>query len=98
MFLNLDEEQLVNFCAWFVFATGVVSIISAFFITTPYGRYSREGWGFGVNARLAWLLQESPSFIVPFSLLWLGDSRMLFRTLQPNMAVLSMFLIHYFRR
>ncbi|XP_028410157.1 3-oxo-5-alpha-steroid 4-dehydrogenase 1-like [Dendronephthya gigantea] len=98
MLLNFDEERLVNYCAWLVIATGVVSIISGYFLATPYGRYSREGWGFGIDARLAWFLQESPSFIIPCSLLWFNDGRMVLMSLQPNTAVLSMFLIHYFRR
>ena len=37
-------------------------ISSRFSSSGPYGRYSRAGWGVPVPARLAWFLQELPSF------------------------------------
>ncbi len=34
-------------------------------IPAPYGRYTKRGWGFIVDNRLAWFLMESPSLIIP---------------------------------
>eukprot|EP00127_Corallochytrium_limacisporum_P004917 Clim_evm61s191 gene=Clim_evmTU61s191 len=37
------------------------------YFEAPYGRYTQPGriWGFGVPARLAWLLQEAPALFIP---------------------------------
>ena len=99
MLPNFDENQL-NFCAWLIIGIAVFSFIASFFINTPYGRYSSYSWGFGVNASLAWLLQECPSFLIPFAMcLGSGNIRELMSlNVSPNIALLYMFMMHYFRR
>ena len=52
--------------------TGLVACLSLLFFPAPYGRYAEGAarlFGPGVPVRLAWLLQESPAFHVPISLL-----------------------------
>ena len=44
---------------WFVLAVAVFIIL--FFITVPYGRYTRRGWGPGIGSRLGWFIMESVS-------------------------------------
>ena len=76
------------------FATGIVQLV----ISAPYGRHARGGYGFGVNVRLAWVLQECPSFVVPvFVAGYLGGDKIT-GTFNPNVVLLSMFLLHYFQR
>eukprot|EP00898_Chlorokybus_atmophyticus_P006994 jgi/Chlat1/7296/Chrsp58S00541 len=66
-------------------------------ITAPYGRYVRDGWGYVMNGKLAWVLQEFPSFIIPLGLLL--HERMNGRTLSPaNTLLLYLFLLHYANR
>uniref|UniRef100_A0A2P2HWW1 3-oxo-5alpha-steroid 4-dehydrogenase (NADP(+)) n=2 Tax=Hirondellea gigas TaxID=1518452 RepID=A0A2P2HWW1_9CRUS len=62
----------------------------------PYGRHSNRSFGFGVPARLAWLLQESPAFIVPF-LLVVTASRPAYGSIT-NQICLGLFIMHYFQR
>jgi len=38
--------------------------IVLFFISAPYGRHSRSGWGFTLNNRWAWFLMELPSPLI----------------------------------
>ena len=97
---NKDGQLLMNICAWLIICVGLVSCIASFFITTPYGRYSRCTWGFGVNAQLAWLLQECPAFFVPFTMFLASDGMQQLKSMDPtpNVLVLLMFMIHYFRR
>lgn len=92
--MDITEDQL-NICAWAMIGTATVITIISQFITIPYGRYSRANWGFGINSQIAWLLQESPSFLVPSVLLFLNSRH---QKLTPNVVLLSMFLFHYFRR
>ena len=97
---NFNSENQVNFCAWIVIGVAVISFICAFFTTTPYGRYSSYSWGFGVNAQLAWLLQESPSFLIPFAMFMMSDNlrELMALDVSPNTVLLLMFMLHYFRR
>ena len=99
MWLDFKEEQL-NIIAWSMIVLGIVLLVYSFFLTVPYGRYSRYVWGFGIDARLAWLLQEFPSFIIPFVLFLRADGmkELMSLNVSPNIALLSMFLVHYFRR
>lgn len=62
----------------------------------PYGRHRKSSYGFGVPARVAWLLQESPAFIVPF-LLCLTTRRGVYTTVT-NQMCLGLFMMHYFQR
>lgn len=41
-----------------------------FFISAPYGRHARPGFGPTVPAKLGWLVMEAPSFFL-FGILWL---------------------------
>ena len=95
-----NSTDLLNVFAWLEIAVGVTSIIASYFLTTPYGRYSRSVWGFGVPAQLAWLLQECPSFLVPFSLFLASDSvkDLISINISPNIFLILMFMVHYFRR
>ncbi|KAE9040095.1 hypothetical protein PR003_g5094 [Phytophthora rubi] len=57
------EEELHGWLVKGVFALGVVTYAATTFITAPYGRHVRPGWGPTVNTRLGWVLMESPSAI-----------------------------------
>jgi 3-oxo-5-alpha-steroid 4-dehydrogenase 1 len=48
--------------AWMALA--VVVFVTLFFVTAPYGRYVRRGWGPAVPARLGWLAMEAPSALL----------------------------------
>lgn len=48
--------------AWFVLGAGTFA--SLFFITAPYGRHARAGWGANIGDRWAWVLMELPGVVV----------------------------------
>lgn len=50
--------------AWAVMATGAVVFVSLFFVTAPYGRHTRAGWGPTVSNRVGWVVMESPAVLV----------------------------------
>lgn len=64
----------------------------------PYGRYSRPGFGFGIPSRLAWMLQESPAFIIPACALFTHTGSRLTGELNANTVLLCLFAMHYFQR
>ena len=44
-----------------VFVVGAISFISLLFVTAPYGRHDKEGWGPKIPTRVAWVIMESPA-------------------------------------
>nr|XP_022307922.1 uncharacterized protein LOC111113923 [Crassostrea virginica] len=60
-------------------------------------RYSSADWGVLVPARLAWFLQELPSFVVPL-LISLGRYDDFQNLPAHNKALIGCFLLHYFHR
>jgi len=84
--------------------TGIAACLTLIFIPAPYGRYAEgasRAFGPGVPVRLAWLVQESPAFLVPVLILLCisaGTSIPLPDVSTPNCILLSLFLFHYFHR
>ena len=56
---------------WCVLGAAVLPLL--FFITAPYGRFSRKGWGPTLPARAAWVLMESASALTTAAAFALGD-------------------------
>lgn len=53
-----------------MFALAAMTALALFFITAPYGRHLRAGWGPTLRNRVGWVVMESPS-VVAFTLLFL---------------------------
>jgi 3-oxo-5-alpha-steroid 4-dehydrogenase 1 len=45
-------------------ALAVATFVALRFVTAPYGRYGRAGWGPTVSARIGWLVMEAPAPVV----------------------------------
>ncbi|HET6983930.1 MAG TPA: DUF1295 domain-containing protein [Myxococcaceae bacterium] len=79
---------------WIVLASAVVVFPLLFFVTAPYGRHFRPGWGPAVSARIGWVAMEWPS-VVLFALVWVANPK--FGT--PMVTALGLFwLVHYVQR
>ncbi len=69
----------------------------------PYGKlkdnqtWSRLGCKVTVTARIGWFFQELPSFVVPIFLVLNYGGRYVGEA-NPNIVLLSMFLLHYLQR
>ena len=63
---------------------------------TLYGRYVGKDIGLRLDARLAWFLQEFPSFVVPFYLMVFTNGQQHVNV--ANKFILYMFTLHYFQR
>jgi len=48
-----------------IFLYGAVSFFALFFISAPYGRHFRKGWGAALPARRVWIIMEQPAFWFP---------------------------------
>jgi len=78
--------------AWMALAAATFVVL--FFVTAPYGRFTRSGWGPKISARWGWILMETPVLITFLTLYGLSD-----RKSSPVSLVLLMFWIaHYVHR
>ncbi|KAK7505461.1 hypothetical protein BaRGS_00003206 [Batillaria attramentaria] len=93
--LQNEEKFMVSVCYILLFwAVCLVFILLS--VSAPYGRYSRPGYGFQVPAKLAWFVQELPSFLVPVYLLLFTDCPRAGEL--KNLVAVGLFLLHYFHR
>lgn len=106
------EAQLLALSAWTMAALGVAAFAALLWVEAPYGKYAGQAhWLYGppVNGRLAWLLQEAPSFAVAAAMwraaaaasggsLWAAPNRVDLAAVNANTVLLAMYLLHYFNR
>ncbi len=77
-----------------IFIAAPVVFLLLFFVTAPYGRHGRDGWGPSLSARVGWLVMESPAvFVVAIVVL---SSREAVSPLA--LAFLGLWEIHYLYR
>jgi 3-oxo-5-alpha-steroid 4-dehydrogenase 1 len=63
--MNRNIADLIfNVLMYAELAIGIGVFILLFFISAPYGRHYRKGWGFTVSERFSWIFMESPAFIL----------------------------------
>ena len=95
------EHASVTF--WWV-AVGVVTFPVLFFVSAPYGKLVRDGWGGRVDGRLGWFAQEIPSpvvltlaFMYGGDLLAFSDAAQTPRAFT-SYAALTVWWLHYLNR
>jgi hypothetical protein len=50
------------------------TFVALFFVTAPYGRHTRQGWGPKVSHRIGWMVMESPAAVVFAAFFLLGSA------------------------
>jgi hypothetical protein len=97
---NYSELEIIYFLCTVLNIFGLLFALLLQFMYAEYGRYfnvnSTSKWGFGIHPRVAWVLQELPMFALPLILLFHSKDEKLGST--PNTVLISMLLLHYFRR
>ena len=88
------EKTIFNILLISLFCISAVIFIFLFFISAPYGRFTRKGWGLRINPKIAWFVMECPAFFVILICFIAGNKR------ESLVAIifLSVWLTHYFHR
>jgi len=90
----MTQYSVDQIALFLLFAAAAVIFVALFFITAPYGRYLRRGWGPSISSTLGWVIMESVAAITIFAVFFLSD-----RTAQPVAIVfLIMWQAHYLYR
>lgn len=86
-------EKLYNYSLVLIFSLAVIVFLLLFFISAPYGKFRREGWGPVIRAKWAWLIMEfiSPALMIFFFII--SDRKSL-----PAFIFISLWLMHYVHR
>ena len=90
----MTEPTLLRIAAWAMIATGVLTAISLRFVTAPYGRHARGGWGPAIPSRVGWIAMEAPASLVFLGIYLAGDHR----ADTAPLVLLAMWQLHYVHR
>lgn len=90
----MNERTIVLVAAWGMIVVGIVTAVALRFVTAPYGRHARGGWGPLLPARVGWLLMEAPASLVVLGIFLFGAHR----AEAVPIALLAMWQLHYVHR
>jgi hypothetical protein len=76
-----------------IFGFAALVFILLFFISAPYGKFTRKGWGPSVKAKWAWLLMELPSPVLMAYFFITSPMKEL-----PQVIFITFWLSHYLYR
>lgn len=90
------DYEVLKYISYVYFVNSGFVLLLLQFLSAPYGRYARSGWGCMLNAKFAWFIQELPSFAVPVILIFATDT---WKSISVcSKVTLTCFLVHYFQR
>jgi 3-oxo-5-alpha-steroid 4-dehydrogenase 1 len=69
----MQEIEIHRWATWLVIALAPLTCLLLVFITAPYGRHFRPGWGPTLNDHLGWVLMELPTVAVFVPIFFAGD-------------------------
>ncbi|KAL0921254.1 hypothetical protein M5K25_008311 [Dendrobium thyrsiflorum] len=92
--VSLADESLFYGAVLAIYLFSPLSVFSLLFVTAPYGKHSRAGWGPSIPPPIAWFFMESPTLWLSLLLLPFGKHRY-----NPiALSILSLFFLHYINR
>jgi 3-oxo-5-alpha-steroid 4-dehydrogenase 1 len=76
-----------------IFSLAVIVFILLFYISAPYGKFLRKGWGPSIRAKWAWLIMETPSPLLMGYFFYTSGQKSL-----PQVIFLLFWFAHYIHR
>jgi protein-S-isoprenylcysteine O-methyltransferase Ste14 len=76
-----------------IFSFALIVFVLLFFISAPYGKFSRKGWGPSIKSKWAWMIMEFPSPFLITIFFITSDIKTL-----PEIIFLILWLTHYIQR
>ena len=88
------EQETFHLFLWVMSGIALLVFIALYFVKAGYGIFRTPSWGWSINNKAAWVLMESPVFIVMLAL-WACSG---VGVALPQFLFLLLFLLHYFQR
>jgi protein-S-isoprenylcysteine O-methyltransferase Ste14 len=90
----MNEGELHHWATWAEILLAGVTLLALLFITAPYGRHDRKGWGPTVPNVAGWILMELPAVALFIWIYMQGEQR--WETVP--LVLLGMWQFHYIHR
>lgn len=90
----MAEFQIYQAFLIFSFIFAVVVYVVLLFVSAPYGRHIRKGWGPTFSNRLAWFIMEAPSSVLFLITFLIGEAPKTFTLI----IFLALWQAHYIHR
>ena len=75
-------------------AVAAITFVYLFFVSAPYGRHIRKGWGKNISARAGWVIMESPCVVIMVIYAFIVRDNLE----AIHIIFLSLWLLHYIHR
>ncbi|MCX6255723.1 MAG: DUF1295 domain-containing protein [Bacteroidia bacterium] len=86
-------NQIYNYSIILIFSFAVLVFILLFYISAPYGKFLRKGWGPSIRSKWAWMIMEFPSpVLMTFFFLTTNQKNL------PKIIFILFWLAHYIHR
>jgi len=90
----MTETQFVIWASWAEIVLVVVTCIALVFVTAPYGRHDRPGWGRSIPNALGWVIMELPAVALFIGIYVRGEHS----ASTAPLVLLGMWQLHYIHR
>jgi len=90
----LFSAETHNLLTWVEIALAIVTFVAVTFVTAPYGRHDKGGWGPRIPARVGWIVMESPALLAFGAFYFAGPHRLEIAPL----VMAGMWALHYTQR
>ncbi len=92
--MGVTEFQVHQALVMGLLVLSPIVLLSLLFLSAPYGRHARSGWGPTVPARWGWIVMESPSVLLFIGVYFAGEHALATAPL----ILLALWQIHYINR
>nr|XP_039252157.1 3-oxo-5-alpha-steroid 4-dehydrogenase 1-like [Styela clava] len=90
-----NELRLLDLMAGILIGVSpIIHLIIVKKVNVPYGRFSSSSWGFLINVRVAWFLQEIPALTIPLYTLFTSPTDIT----PASLILIGLFIFHYAHR
>jgi steroid 5-alpha reductase family enzyme len=89
----MSAPDLYHFSVYLIFGMAVVVFTVLFFVSAPYGKFSRSGWGPSIKSKWAWMIMEFPSPALMLLFFLSSDHKSI-----PVLVFITAWLMHYLHR
>lgn len=90
----MNERDLYDAMIVGWLALAAITAVALLFVSAPYGRHTRQGWGPTIDNRLGWLMMEAPASLVFAACFVTGE----FHNTVGSWALFALWQVHYVYR